>query len=85
MSYFWCHQPIRVRCQADGVPRALRWRCRTHRVIRIDNHWRVAEGWWKGAERIERDFWKLVTDSGLLLVIYHDRCRGGWFMHQECD
>jgi hypothetical protein len=85
MSYFWRDRPIRVKTNPLGLPCSLVWRRQVHHVTRIDNHWRVDEGWWKEEGHIGRDYWKLVTDSDLLVVIYYDLYRAGWYMYRECD
>jgi hypothetical protein len=45
--------------------------------------WKMDEGWW--AKRVWRDYFKVITDSGLLLLIYHDLPAGGWWVQRLYD
>lgn len=77
---------IRVRCDAQGIPVAFVWEQRQHTVSSIANRWRVQLRWWRaGEQRIWRDYYKLVTAGGLLVVLYQDRLSGGWYLQRVYD
>ena len=84
MTRFWPDGlPVAATYDAAGVPLRLQWQGRTHTVAHIAQRWRVDEGWWRW--RVWRDYWKLTTDSGRLLVVYHDLVRGEWFLQRLYD
>ncbi len=89
MTYHWQPaQPIRVEVDALGAPRRIWWRGRGHPVEEVLNRWRVDEGWWRlGVEdgRVWREYFKLVTRSGLLLLLYRDLAGGGWYLQGLYD
>ncbi|MCZ7571729.1 MAG: hypothetical protein M5U01_24525 [Ardenticatenaceae bacterium] len=83
MTRFWPDgEPIAVAGDAEN-PRALTWQGRTHPVQGIANRWRVDEGWWH--QRTWRDYFKLYTRTGLLVVIYHDLLTGRWYLQRLYD
>ena len=67
----------------DNVPEAFQWRGKDHRVVEINRYWRVDIDWWR--ERIWRAYFKLRTDTGLLVVIYQDMVGGNWFLERLFD
>ncbi|MBK9125906.1 MAG: hypothetical protein IPM16_22650 [Chloroflexi bacterium] len=67
----------------DGAPVRFMWRGRNHRVLYLANRWRADAEWWR--VRQWREHYKLVTDSGLLLVIYHDLNREAWYVQRVYD
>jgi Domain of unknown function (DUF6504) len=75
--------PIRVRADALGAPHSFTWRGRRHPVERVTRRWRLDVDWWRG--RIWREYFKLVTRTGLLMVIYHDLAAGGWYVQRVFD
>ena len=80
-------RPIEVVAAApDGAPRAIRWRGRTERVARVEESWRLEEGWWRGApEATRRRYYRLATRSGLWCVVYRDLGSGRWFLEEIDD
>jgi hypothetical protein len=59
------------------------WEGRTYRVEAVANRWRVDVGWWR--LRVWRDYYKLVTAEGLLVVVYHDLLTGRWYLQRLYD
>lgn len=76
--------PIAVRPDKTGAPGRITWDGRTHQVQTIADHWRVELEWWRG-EPVARDYYKVVTRSGLLLVLYRDRNTDLWFLQRLYD
>ncbi len=84
MTYLWpAGQPIVVQADALGVPRCIDWLGQTHTVEIVANRWRVNEEWWR--ERIWREYFKLATDTGLLVVVFRDLVGGGWYLQRLYD
>ena len=67
----------------EAVPRRIVWRGEEHQVSEITRYWRIDIDWWK--ERIWRAYFKLRTDTGMLVVIYQDLIGGGWFLQRLYD
>lgn len=84
MSPFW-DMPLAIGVVADplGTPLVLIWQGRRHRVVALIERWRVDEGWWRG--RAWREYLTLRTHTGLLLTIYHELPRGGWYLQRLYD
>jgi hypothetical protein len=83
MSYLWLPaQSIQMQLRADE-PFAFQWRGRSHRVRQVTRQWRMDWGWWR--LRLWRDYYKLLTDSGLLVLVYQDLLDGHWYLQQLYD
>ena len=67
----------------DGIPQRLTWQGQAHEVAAVTRRWRVNVDWWRA--RIWRDYFKLTTRSGLLLVVYHDLQDDGWYLQRLYD
>ena len=84
MSRFWpAGLPVQVRCDALATPTSLTLGRVRHPVRQVLERWRVDEGWWR--KRAWREYFKLLTDSGLLVVIYHDIARQEWRLQRIYD
>ena len=84
MTHLWPDGlPIPVEADALGVPRRFEWLGQTHKVEIVANRWRVDEDWWRG--RIWREYFKLATDTGLLVVVFRDLVGGGWYLQRLYD
>ena len=73
---------------SDGVaeytrPASFTWQGQTHQVNEITREWRVDIDWWRG--RVWRAYFKLSTDTGLLVVIYQDLLNGEWYLQRLYD
>jgi hypothetical protein len=64
-------------------PVSFGWQNQTHQVDEITREWRVDIDWWRG--RIWRDYFKLSTDTGLLVIIYRDLVSGEWYLQRLYD
>ena len=84
MTYTWPEgDPIEVEADALGTPLLLVWSDQTHTLERVVSRWRVDEEWWRA--RIWREYFKLYTTTGLLVVIYHDFLGQRWFLQVLYD
>ena len=69
--------PAQVREEA-GVPRALSLRGRWRRVLRVEEVWRVDDGWWR-PQPVRRTYFRVALDEGVLVTLFHDQEEGGWW------
>jgi hypothetical protein len=76
-------QLISVVSDGDGTPRSFKWQGRTHPVTGIGKRWRVDTGWWR--VRVWREYFKLETGTGLLVIIYRDLLTGTWYLQRLYD
>ena len=84
MSRWWAGgDPIRVTADLLGTPRSFTWQGKRHPVAQVTRRWRIDVDWWRG--RIWREYFKLVTRTGLLVEVYHDLINGGWFVQRLYD
>ena len=74
---------VEVLCDGQGLPRKLTWEGQQHTVTAITRQWRVDSDWWRN--RVWRAYYKLSTDSGLLLVIFEDLTTGEWYVQRLYD
>jgi len=71
---------------ATGLPNGLRWRGRDERVARIEATWTMDTDWWmEEAEGVRRRYVRLLTQGGLLCVIFHDLPSGRWYLDTVID
>lgn len=84
MTRLWPEgQEIDVERDEQGALLAFTWAQKTHRVEEMARHWWVDVGWWR--QRVWRAYYKLSTDSGLLVVVYEDLLDGGWYLQRLYD
>lgn len=83
MSYLWIPAiAIIVTQQQDRIV-AFQWQDQTYRVLFISEQWRVDVEWWR--VRVWRDYYRLVTANGYLMVIYQDLGNQAWYLQQLYD
>jgi hypothetical protein len=83
MTRLWLvGSPIIILGSADA-PEGFRWQGRTHRIQHLARRWRVDVEWWR--LRIWRDYFRVATDTGLLVVLYHDLQTGQWYVQRLYD
>jgi hypothetical protein len=84
MTHLWIPgQPITVKSDPLGSPLWFRWQGQRHGVERVCDRWRVDDDWWKG--RVWREYFKLATRRGLLVVVYRDFLTNRWFLQRAFD
>ncbi len=84
MTRLWSEgQPIIVDRTNGDAPARFTWLEQTHQVENITRRWRVDVDWWR--ERVWRAYYKLSTDTGLLVIVYRDLLHGGWFLQRLYD
>ena len=85
MTRLWSRgTPIVVYQNGSDSPERLIWGGQTHVVAEVAKQWRVNADWWRG-EAVARDYYKLTTATGLLIIIYHDLQTGSWHLQRLYD
>ncbi|UCC50897.1 MAG: hypothetical protein JSV68_17555 [Anaerolineaceae bacterium] len=74
---------IKVLGEKEGAPDRLIWQGQMHPIAHVTRRWRVQIEWWR--EPLWRDYFKLTTETGLLLIIYHDLHEGNWYVQRLYD
>jgi hypothetical protein len=69
----------------DDAPEGFVWKNASHTIVEVSNVWRVHTRWWEPRQVVWREYWKVVTDTGLLCQIYRDMENGGWFIARVYD
>jgi hypothetical protein len=64
-------------------PIDFQWGKQQHKIDNLLHQWRVDMAWWR--DRVWRDYYKLTTTSGLLVVIYQDLDSKEWFLQRLYD
>lgn len=66
-----------------GTPRQFRWNGELYVTLQITNQWRIDTHWWRLPMR--RHYFKLLTDRGWVIVLYHDLESGSWYLSRLYD
>ena len=84
MTHLWTDGlPVHVETDDLGAPRQFVWRGETHQIQGVANTWRIEDEWWR--KRICRDYYKVYTLTGLLVILYQDILAGQWFLERLYD
>ncbi|MBK8027199.1 MAG: hypothetical protein IPK19_38870 [Chloroflexi bacterium] len=84
MTRLWADgKPIAVEADAESLPLRFTWEGENHPIDAILDCWRVDTDWWRG--RVWRMVFRVVTETGLLVELYHDLLLGGWYMQRVYD
>jgi hypothetical protein len=75
--------PIIITIGESGEPTHFTWQGQTHAVNHITRRWRINLDWWR--QRIWRDYFKLTTQTGLLVIIYYDLQTRQWYLQRLYD
>jgi hypothetical protein len=62
----------------DGVPSEVLWRGTWRRCSRVEEVWRVEDGWWR-PRPIRRTYFRLALEESLVLTLYLDHLDGRWW------
>ena len=80
MTRFWANgTPIAV----HGKLETFVWSGKRHVIKRIVKKWRVDEGWW--TEWQWREYSKVITETGLLAVVFQDLITEQWYLQRLYD
>jgi len=84
MTRLWeTGERIRMEVDEAGMPRRVTWSGQRHAVQDIAKRWRVDLGWWK--LHIWREYYKLTTETGLLVIVYCDLLNRTWYLQRLYD
>jgi hypothetical protein len=84
MTRLWpAGESIIVDSNPDGTPGALEWQGRSHPVVGVAKRWRVDQSWWR--RHIWREYFKLYTRTGLLMIVYRDLLSDQWYLQRLYD
>lgn len=85
MTWFWAEGlVVTVETTGQGtLPVVFVWGAARHPVAGIIRRWRVDTGWWE--DRVWRDYFRLYTETGLLVVLFHDLTTGTWALERLYD
>ena len=76
-------QEIRVSTNIKGVPLTFTRNGQRERVAAIYEQWRVSDEWW--GNEVERDYFRIKTNKGLVYDIYRDRTANQWYLSKIYD
>ncbi len=74
---------IEVVLSSVEAPSQFTWRGQTHSVEAISKRWRIQTDWWHVP--VHRDYFKVTTLTGLLVIIFHDLHSGDWYLQRLYD
>ena len=84
MMHLWPEgHPIEVASDRLITPQQIVWQRQAHPVATIANRWRYRTDWWQTQTR--REYFKLATTTGLLLVIFYDWQGQAWYLQGLYD
>lgn len=69
-------RPINV-AVVDGLPVRITIEKSSQRVEKVQDTWIVEDEWWR--QPIDRHYFALLLDNGVLLTVFHDRVADTWF------
>jgi hypothetical protein len=69
----------------EEMPAGFVWQGTGHAIQKTCNRWRIHTRWWDPQQVIWREYVKVVTDTGLLCLLYRDLISGGWFLARVYD
>ena len=75
--------PIKGMETHNGAPKRFIWQGQTHTVSDIADVWRIDDSWWQ--QRVWQDRYKLVTTTGLLVIVAHDLVSDEWWVIHPYD
>ena len=85
MTRLWSRgQQIDVVQDEQGIPTAFTWQGQRHGVVELTQQWHVDVGWWR--DHAWRAYYKLSTNTGMLVVVYQELSDGGgWYLQRLYD
>ncbi len=84
MTHLW-NPGIAIDVGTDerAQPCQFRWQGQVHPIRGVAQHWRIDVEWWR--REIGRDYFKVYTTTGLLVVIYRDLPSDSWYLQRLYD
>ncbi len=85
MTRLWVEAELIDVWGRDETPRGFKWNRTPHRVLEVCNIWRVHTLRWEPNEMVWREYLKVLTNTGLLCLIYRDMLTGRWYLQRVYD
>lgn len=76
-------RPIQVALGRKNVPQMFEWRGRMHRVVEVQERWRLVGAWWDGEG--ETTYFRVLTDSGGFYDLGYDHAKDVWTLSEIQD
>ena len=84
MTRLWLTgEAIEMSIAGNAFPARFMWRDQTYTVAEIVKRWRVDSGWWE--RRQCREYVKLITTGGQLVIVYQDVLTQTWWLQRLYD
>ena len=76
------NRPVAVGVRVSaGVPGEVLWRGFWRVCSRVEEVWRVEDGWWR-PRPVRRTYFRLALEDGQLLTVYLDHVDGLWWQQR---
>jgi len=86
MSRTWpSGHPILAQTDDAGRPVTFVLSEHRYRLLRIEQHWEVDTDWFSDAGRVWRRYVAATTLEGVLVVLFYDVLREGWYLEKVYD
>ena len=69
----------------EETPDGFVWQNAPHQILEVENRWTVHRNGRDPGSVVQREYLKVVTDTGLVCHIYQDLISGGWFLARVYD
>lgn len=69
----------------EEMPAGFVWQGASHPIKQVCNRWRIHTRWWDPEHAIWRGYVKVITDTGLLCLLYRDLISSEWFLARVYD
>ncbi|MBJ7613930.1 MAG: hypothetical protein JF924_16595 [Candidatus Dormibacteraeota bacterium] len=66
---------------SGGVPGEVLWRGSWRVCSRVEEVWRVEDGWWR-PRPVRRTYFRLALEDGQPLTVYLDHIDGRWWQQR---
>jgi hypothetical protein len=77
-------EPVTVKTE-DGWPSVLIWNDVAHPITRVAERWQVNTDWRSDGDGVDRDYFRVVTKTGLLCELFYDGVERVWWLARVYD
>ena len=86
MTRLWPQgENIHIGQDQRGNVSEFQWHGHTHTIAQVRQHWQVDTDWWSEGGAVSRTYFAVITEGGLLCVLYQDRTGGEWYLSKVYD
>ena len=86
MTRAWMQdEPIDIETDPQGRLRAMRWHGQRHAIERLVEWYQIDLDWWSSQGHVRRNYYTVITRTGLLCVLYYDFLSEGWSLARLYD